>query len=81
MPTPRALLRFAVRRLRLQQYLAQPGDGRPQPTIAARTLLWALLVGRVLRECSFLGVEQTVQAAWGVIGGALKTATGLAIKV
>jgi hypothetical protein len=63
MPTPRALLRFVDRRLRLRQYLAEPGDGRPQPTIPARVLLWALLVGRMLRQCSFLGVEQTVQAA------------------
>ena len=63
MPTPRALLRFVGRRLGLQQYLAKPGDGRPQPKIPARVLLWALLVGRILRECSFLGVEQIVQAA------------------
>jgi len=68
MPTPRALLRFVVRRLRLQRYLAAPGDGRPQPTIPARTLLWGLLVGRVLRECSFLAVEQIVQAACRALG-------------
>jgi len=43
--------------------LAKPGDGRQQPVIAARVLLWAMVVGRVLRECSFLGVEQIVRAA------------------
>jgi hypothetical protein len=63
MPTPRALLRFVVHRLGLERYLAKPGDGRPQPVIAARVLLWAMVVGRVLRECSFLGVEQIVRVA------------------
>lgn len=43
--------------------MAKPGDGRQQPVIAARVLLWAMVVGRVLRECSFLGVEQIVRAA------------------
>jgi hypothetical protein len=52
MPTPRALLRFVLHRLGLQRYLAKPGDGRPQPVIAARVLLWAMLVGRILRETS-----------------------------
>lgn len=63
MPTPRALLRFVVRRFGLQRYLAQPGDGRSQPMIPGRVLLWALLIGRVLRECSFYGVEPMVRAA------------------
>jgi hypothetical protein len=63
MPTPRALLRFVVDRLGLQRYLAKPGDGRPQPVIAARVLLWAMLVGRILRETSFYGMEQIVQVA------------------
>jgi len=63
MPTPRRLLRFVARRLGLQRYWAQPGDGRSQPTIPGRVLLWALLVGRVLRECSFYGVEPVVRVA------------------
>jgi hypothetical protein len=63
MPTPRALLRFVVDHLGLQRYLAKPGDGRPQPVIAARVLLWAMLVGRILREISFYGMEQIVQVA------------------
>ena len=63
MPTPRALRRFVVHRLGLQRYLAKPGDGRPQPVIPARVLLWAMLVGRVLRENSFYGIEQIVRAA------------------
>jgi hypothetical protein len=56
MPTPRALRRFVVDRLGLQRYLAKPGDGRQQPVIPARVLLWAMLVGRVLRENSFYGM-------------------------
>jgi Transposase DDE domain len=63
MPTPRALRRFVVDRLGLQRYLANPGDGRPQPVISARVLLWAMLVGRVLRENSFYGIEQIVRVA------------------
>ena len=63
MPTPRALLRFVLHRLGLQRYLAKPGDGRPQPVIAARVLLWAMLVGRILREISFYGMEQIVRVA------------------
>jgi hypothetical protein len=63
MPTPRALLRFVVHRLDLQRYLARPGDGRQQPVISARVLLWAMLVGRVLRENSFYGMEQMVHLA------------------
>ena len=63
MPTPPALLRFVLHRLGLQRYLAKPGDGRPQPIIAARVLLWAMLVGRILREISFYGMEQIVRVA------------------
>jgi hypothetical protein len=63
MPTPRALLRFVVDRLGLKRYLAKPGDGRPQPVIAAPVLLWAMLVGRILRETSFYGIEQIVRVA------------------
>ena len=63
MPTIAALLRFVVGRLGLERYLAKPGDGRLQPAIPARVLLGALLAGRILRECSFLGVEKIVEAA------------------
>jgi hypothetical protein len=62
-PTPRRLLRYVTRCLRLGRYLADPGDGRPQPQIPARVLLWALILGRLLREPSFHGVEQLVRSA------------------
>ena len=61
--TPRRLLRYVTRCLRLGRYLADPGDGRPQPQIPARVLLWALVLGRLLREPSFHGVEQLVRSS------------------
>jgi hypothetical protein len=73
MATPRALLRFVVHRLSLQRYLAKPGDGRQQPVIAARVLLWAMLVGRILRETSFYGIEQIVRVAGGRVLGVQKS--------
>ena len=61
-PTPRRLWKYAARCLRLQAYLESPGDGRESPRIAARALLWGLLIGRLLRECSFHGVEALVRS-------------------
>lgn len=62
-PSPQALRRYAERCLGLKQYLHQPGDGRRQPVIAAITLLWSLLLARILREISFHGLEQLVHSA------------------
>ena len=62
-PTPRRLLDFVTRRLRLQRYLRDPGDGRLQPQIPAKALLWSLLIGQVLRACSFLAVERLVRSS------------------
>jgi hypothetical protein len=56
-PTPRHLRKFVTRRLRLRNYLQNPGDGRGQPQIPAKLLLWALLVGQILRQSSFHAVE------------------------
>jgi len=58
--TPRHLLHFVTRRLRLRRYLKDPGDGRPQPQIPAQALLWALLIGQILRQSSFHAVEALV---------------------
>ena len=55
-------MRFASVRLRLKKYLRAPGDGRPRPQIAARNLLWALLVGLVLRRTSFHAIEACVRS-------------------
>jgi hypothetical protein len=62
-PTPRHLLHYVTRRLRLRRYLQDPGDGRRQPQIAAQTLLWALLVGQILRQSSFHAVEALVRSS------------------
>lgn len=62
-PTPRRLLGFVTRRLRLRKYLQDPGDGRPQPQIPAAVLLWAMLVGQILRQYSFHAVEALVRSS------------------
>jgi hypothetical protein len=62
-PTPRHLLHYVTRRLRLRRYLQDPGDGRLQPQIPAQTLLWALLVGQILRQWSFHAVEALVHSS------------------
>lgn len=61
-PTPRRLGTYVCHRLRLRAYLRAPGDGRVWPQIPARILLWALLLGQVLREVSFAGLEALVRS-------------------
>jgi len=62
-PTPRHLLHYVTRCLRLRRYLENPGDGRRQPQIPAQALLWALLIGQILRESSFHAVEALVHSS------------------
>src|SRR5207253_10416722 len=62
-PTPRRLWNYLTRRLRLKRYLQSPGDGRRQPQILAQALLWAMLVGQILREYSFYAVEALVRSS------------------
>ena len=62
-PHPRRLWIYVTRCLGLRSYFRSPGDGRPQPQIRAKALLWSLLVGQVLRACSFLAVERLVRSA------------------
>jgi len=61
-PTPRRLKKYVAKCLRLQSYLRSPGDGRPQGRIPAATLLWALLMGVVLRRAAFAGIEALVRS-------------------
>jgi hypothetical protein len=61
-PTPRHLLHYVTRRLRLRRYLRDPGDGRLQPQIPAQALLWSLLIGQILRQWSFHAVEALVRS-------------------
>jgi hypothetical protein len=60
-PTPRRLLHYVTKVLRLGRFLQHPGDGRLQPDIPARTLLWAILLCRLLRQTSFHAIEQLVR--------------------
>ena len=51
-PTPRRLRKYVAKCLRLKGYLQSPGDGRSEPRLPAHSLLWALLMGRLLRCAS-----------------------------
>ena len=62
-PTPRRLHRYIAKCLGLQRYLRAPGHGRMMPRIRANVLLWALLVGQILRECSFAAVESLARSS------------------
>ena len=60
--TPRRFKQFVTRRFHLGRYLRCPGDGRLRPQIPAHALLWALLIGQVLRERSFAAIEALVRS-------------------
>ena len=59
-PTPHRLLQYVRQGLRLRPYLERPGDGRRFPQIPAQAMLWAILLGQVLRESSFHALESLV---------------------
>jgi hypothetical protein len=59
-PTPHRLHRYVIRCLRLKRYLEIPGDGRKFPQIPAGAMLWAILLGQILRESSFHALERLV---------------------
>jgi hypothetical protein len=59
-PTPRRLKKYVAQCLRLQSYLRWPGDGRSEGRIPAAALLWALLMGALLRRAAFAGIEALV---------------------
>jgi hypothetical protein len=73
-PTPVRLRRYASRCLRLDGYLQTPGDGRALPRIAASSLLWALLIVKILRTASLHGTEMLVRCARKALG--VRTAFG-----
>jgi len=62
-PTSHRLWNFVMQRLRLRGYFEDPGDGRRQPQIPASTLLWALLIGQILRKSSFHAIEALVHSS------------------
>jgi hypothetical protein len=61
-PTPRRLWKYVTGPCRLKRYIREPGDGRSQPQIPARALLWAVLITQILREWSFHAVESLVRS-------------------
>lgn len=66
--TPHRLLRYVTRGLRLKRYLEVPGDGRRCPQIPAKAMLWAMLLGQILRESSFHALESLVASAGRRLG-------------
>lgn len=56
-PTPRRIWKYVTAQLRLKPFFRDPGDGRQQGTIPAQALCWSMLIGQLLRETSFHGVE------------------------
>jgi hypothetical protein len=48
--------------LRLRRYLERPGDGRRFPQIPAMAMLWAILLGQILRASSFHALESLVRS-------------------
>jgi hypothetical protein len=69
-PSPRRLRQYVSGPLGLKPYLQSPGDGRPQPQIPAQVLIWALLLGQLLRQFSFLAIE-------ALAGSPVRSATGV----
>jgi hypothetical protein len=61
-PTPRRLKKYVAKCLRLKSYLQSPGDGRKQGRIPATALLWALLMGALLRRVAFAAIEALVRS-------------------
>jgi len=59
-PSPRRLKKYAAKCLRLKSYLRSPGDGRTQGRIPAAALVWALLMGALLRRVAFAALEALV---------------------
>jgi hypothetical protein len=62
-PSLRRLKLYAAGRLKLKRYFAHGGDGRSQPRLPARALLWAILAGQFLRQTTFHAVEALARTA------------------
>jgi len=59
--TAQAIKCFAWDALSLKRYFQHPGDGRTSPILPASVLTWACIVGYILREASYYGVEMLVK--------------------
>jgi hypothetical protein len=56
-PHVKQIQNYAHHCLGLKSYFQRPGDGRPHPQIPAGDLVWAVVVGHILRVTSFLRLE------------------------
>ena len=61
-PHVRRIQNYACHCLGLKSYFQRPGDGRVRPHIPARDLVWAVVIGHVLRVVSFLRLEWLVHS-------------------
>ena len=61
-PSPRRLKKYVAKCLRLKSYLQAPGDGRREGRIPASALVWALLIGTLLRRVAFAAIEALVRS-------------------
>lgn len=61
-PHARQIQNYACHCLGLKSYFQQPGDGRAHPRISASDLVWAMVMGRILRVTSFLRLEWLVHS-------------------
>ncbi len=62
-PTPRRLWKYVTQCLQLGAYFQAPGDGRIHSQIPAKVFVWSLLIGHVLREYAYHGVEALVRSS------------------
>jgi hypothetical protein len=56
-PQVRQIQNYACHCLGLKSYFRRPGDGRLHPRIPARDLVWAVVIGHILRVVSFLRLQ------------------------
>ena len=56
-PHVKQIQNYACHCLSLKSYFQRPGDGRRHPRIPARDVVWAVVIGHILRITSFLRLE------------------------
>jgi len=61
-PHARQIQNYARHCLGLKSYFQRPGDGRAHPHIPASDIVWAVVMGHILRVSSFLRLEWMVHS-------------------
>jgi len=61
-PHARQIQHYACHCLGLKSYFRRPGDGRTHPHIPAQDIVWAVVVGHILRVPSFFRLEWLVHS-------------------